>query len=82
MAEDKNVKKQDGLLSSIRKGLANLYGRTYYTPPDSDSELNHLTDRINDSMGKIINDINYSTGLSSISTLYAKSMDIRMIQKL
>ena len=75
MAEDKNVKKQDGLLSSIRKGLANLYGRTYYTPPDSDSELNHLTDRINDSMGKIINDINYSTGLSSISTLYAKSME-------
>lgn len=75
MAEDKNVKKQEGLFSSIRKGLANLYGRTYYTPPDSDSELSHLTDRINDSMGKIINDINYSTGLSSISTLYAKSID-------
>ena len=75
MAEDKNVKKQEGLFSSIRKGLANLYGRTYYTPPDSDSELTHLTDRINDSMGKIINDINYSTGLSSISTLYAKSID-------
>lgn len=75
MAEDKNVKKQEGLLSSIRKGLANLYGRTYYTPPDGDSELTHLTDRINDSMGKIINDINYSTGLSSISTLYAKAID-------
>lgn len=75
MAEDKNVKQQEGLLSSIRKGLANLYGRTYYTPPDGDSELTHLTDRINDSMGKIINDINYSTGLSSISTLYAKSID-------
>ena len=75
MAEDKNVKKQEGLLGSIRKGLANLYGRTYYTPPDGDSELTHLTDRINDSMGKIINDINYSTGLSSISTLYAKSID-------
>lgn len=75
MAEDKNVKQQDGLLSSIRKGLANLYGRTYYTPPDGDSELTHLTDRINDSMGKIINDINYSTGLSSISTLYAKAID-------
>ena len=75
MAEDKNVKQQEGLLSSIRKGLANLYGRTYYTPPDGDSELTHLTDRINDSMGKIINDINYSTGLSSISTLYAKAID-------
>ena len=75
MAEDKNVKKQEGLLGSIRKGLANLYGRTYYTPPDGDSELTHLTDRINDSMGKIINDINYSTGLSSISTLYAKAID-------
>ena len=75
MAEDKNVKRQEGLLGSIRKGLANLYGRTYYTPPDGDSELTHLTDRINDSMGKIINDINYSTGLSSISTLYAKSID-------
>ena len=75
MAEDKNVKKQEGLLSSIRKGLANLYGRTYYTPPDGDSELTHLTDRINDSMGKIINDINHSTGLSSISTLYAKAID-------
>ena len=75
MAEDKNVKRQEGLLSSIRKGLANLYGRTYYTPPDGDSELTHLTDRINDSMGKIINDINYSTGLSSISTLYAKAID-------
>ena len=75
MAEDKNVKKQEGLLGSIRKGLANLYGRTYYTPPDGDSELTHLTDRINDSMGKIINDINYSTGLSSISTLYAKAIN-------
>lgn len=75
MAEDKNVKRQEGLLGSIRKGLANLYGRTYYTPPDGDSELTHLTDRINDSMGKIINDINYSTGLSSISTLYAKAID-------
>ena len=75
MAEDKNVKQQEGLLSSIRKGLANLYGRTYYTPPDGDNELTHLTDRINDSMGKIINDINYSTGLSSISTLYAKAID-------
>ena len=75
MAEDKNIKKQEGLLGSIRKGLANLYGRTYYTPPDGDSELTHLTDRINDSMGKIINDINYSTGLSSISTLYAKAID-------
>ena len=75
MAEDKNVKQQEGLLGSIRKGLANLYGRTYYTPPDGDSELTHLTDRINDSMGKIINDINYSTGLSSISTLYAKAID-------
>ena len=75
MAEDKNVKQQEGLLISIRKGLANLYGRTYYTPPDGDSELTHLTDRINDSMGKIINDINYSTGLSSISTLYAKAID-------
>lgn len=75
MAEDKNVKQQEGLLSSIRKGLANLYGRTYYTPPDGDSELTHLTDRINNSMGKIINDINYSTGLSSISTLYAKAID-------
>ena len=42
MAEDKNVKQQEGLLSSIRKGLANLYGRTYYTPPDGDSELTHL----------------------------------------
>ena len=81
MAEDKNVKQQEGLLSSIRKGLANLYGRTYYTPPDGDSELTHLTDRINDSMGKIINDINYSTGLSSISTLYAKAIDYQKDSK-
>lgn len=74
MAEDKKEKRQQTLISSIRTGISDIYKRTFFTPPDGKSELNHLSDRINDSMGKIINDINYSTGLSSISTLYAKSL--------
>lgn len=74
MAEE-TTKRQESLLKSIRTGVADVYKRTFYTPPDGESELKHLSDRINDSMGKIINDINYSTGLSSISTLYAKSLN-------
>ena len=75
MADEQNVKQQESLFSRIRTGVADIYKRTYYTPPDGDSELKHLSDRINTSMGKIINDINYSTGLSSISTLYAKTLE-------
>lgn len=75
MAEDKTVTKQAGLLDNIRSGLSDLYKRTFFTQPDSKDELSHLTDKINLSMNKIINDINYSTGLSSISTLYAKSFE-------
>ena len=75
MAEDKKDKNATNAGNSLIKNLSNFYKRTFFTPPDADSELENISNKINNSMGRIVNDINYSTGLSSLSTLYAKSLE-------
>ena len=67
-------KKTETIYDSIKNGLSNLYKKVYYANDDVDRELNDMSNRINSSMNKIIDNINYQTGLSSLSTLYAKSL--------
>ena len=77
MADDKANKDQSSLVGDISKRINDFYRRTFFTPPDADIELRNMTDRINKSMSKIVTDINYTSGVSSISTLISKSVELQ-----
>src|SRR5574344_2044814 len=77
MADDKANKEQSSLVGDISKRINDFYRRTFFTPPDADIELRNMTDRINKSMSKIVTDINYTSGISSISTLISKSVELQ-----
>lgn len=71
----KDEKKQAGLLDDITNRLGDLYRRTFYTQPDVDRELDNISDKINKSMTTIVNDINNTTGLDSMTKLYQKAFE-------
>lgn len=72
--QKKLEKSRNSFTDEIRNQLQRLYKATFYTKSDAKEEIDNMEDRINSSMDKILTDVNYSTGLSSISSLYSKAL--------
>ena len=80
MADEKQQKPKpkqdkDTAWNKILDSISSFYRKTYYAPDDADTELMNMSNKINSSMNKIIDNINYTTGLTSLSSLYAKALD-------
>lgn len=82
MADEKQQKPKpkqdkDTAWNKILDSISSFYRKTYYAPDDADTELMNMSNKINSSMNKIIDNINYTTGLTSLSSLYAKALDTK-----
>ena len=82
MADEKQQKPKpkqdkDTAWNKIIDSISSFYRKTYYAPDDADTELMNMSNKINSSMNKIIDNINYTTGLTSLSSLYAKALDTK-----
>ena len=70
--EKRETPEQAGLIKNIQDTMTGIYRRTLFTEPDSDNEIKSLSNRINNSMDKMLANNSAATGLSRISTVYSK----------
>lgn len=66
---NKNIQ---NIAQTISSNMDDLYRSTYMTSPQQNKDLEDLSDRINDSISKIVNKNMETVGMPSVSRLYAR----------